>query len=172
MSKEEDTSVDHGGVRHFAGEGDAAHDGYPAPLTAGPDGVAVTFHSTPKAQIKPRLTVVEKVYFQSPDDEPVEASTSFSQEIESEEQPYSRKVTIKEGEDWKLLDFGWVANEHECSMMVLENKGKNPIEFRAYQSVLFTVDPGKSVRIPNLRFDALAIRCLSGTKYHITVFPK
>lgn len=163
----------------YPGEGDAAHDGYPIPeLTKEEieeiediEELKLRKGVKPRPVMKPRLTVVDKVYFQSPGDDPVDASTSFSQEIESEEQPYSRKVTIKEGEEWKLLDFGWIGQT--CSMMVLENKGQSPIEFRAFQLVLFDVPPGKSVRIPNLMFDAFSVRCPTGTtRYLITLFPK
>jgi len=94
----------------ISGEGDAAHDGYPTPETVD----LVEAVAKRRIPMKPRLTVVDKVYFQSPDDDPVEATTAFSQEIESEEQPYSRKKTSKV-QGWEMLDTGWI----DCATTLL-----------------------------------------------------
>lgn len=56
--------------------------------------------------LKSRLTVVESLYHQSFGEEPVRVDSRFSRELESDEQPYSRRLKATEG--WQPLDCGWV----------------------------------------------------------------
>lgn len=66
-----------------------------------------------------RITIVEKVYFQSPDNPPrfVGDSYVFSTN-EGGEEPWSRSQLI--GEEWERLDLGWLATK-DISVIYLGN---------------------------------------------------
>jgi len=69
-----------------------------------------------------RLTVVEKVYFQVGDDQPLLTTGSYGRVVrsspEQEDQVYQRKTTI----DGPIkLDLGWLATE-KISLICIQNK--------------------------------------------------
>src|SRR6185312_8298003 len=75
----------------------------------------------PSPKLKPtnraRLGLVCTVYHQQPGNEPISAESRFSRWLESEEQPYLRKLVI--GEEWTLLDCGWL---EDVGMLLLRNE--------------------------------------------------
>ena len=66
---------------------------------------------------RPRVTVVEQAYYQSPDDQPRCVETRYSQDLETDEQPYLRLMKVP-GE-WTKLDCGWI---EEASLLILTNE--------------------------------------------------
>jgi len=64
-----------------------------------------------------RITVVDSVYWSTEDGQPVQISSRFSRPLESEEQPYIRRITV--GEEWQPLDLGWVG---KVGLLVLANE--------------------------------------------------
>jgi len=73
---------------------------------------------------KPRLTVVDNLYYQVPGDEPEHFQATFSRTLESDEQPYTRKISV--GPEWRLLDFGWI---DEPGLFILDNRGLPRMQF-------------------------------------------
>jgi len=72
-------------------------------------------------EIKNRMTVVERVHHQIPGSEPGSVESTFSRELESDEQPYLRFA--KAAEDWQPLDLGWV---EQVGMLCISNdEGRN-----------------------------------------------
>ena len=65
-----------------------------------------------------RIVVTDTVYFQPAGDSPTSAQSQFVRFLESDEQPYLRKIKV--GELWKSLDAGWLA-DIGCSMLLLAN---------------------------------------------------
>ena len=135
-------------------------------------------------QVKSRLVVVENVYYQSPDQQPVSLENGFSKWLDSDEQPYNRQVKVTA--EWQVLDLGWVK---DCGMLVisnpLERRQVNPTsEQRAEElgRVLevgidsrvrhIDVCPGESSRFQPTCTTNVYIRCSVPTKITITAFPK
>ena len=52
------------------------------------------------------LTVVETVYHQPAGEEPTAVSVQYVRPLETQEQPYVRKIRV--GEQWQPLDLGWI----------------------------------------------------------------
>lgn len=72
---------------------------------------------TPAPKSRPRVTVVEQAYYQSPDDQPRCVETRYSQDLASDEQPYLRLMKVTE--EWKPVDHGWI---EEASLLILTNE--------------------------------------------------
>jgi hypothetical protein len=66
---------------------------------------------------KSRIGVVESVYCQQPGDNPISAESRFSRWLNTDEQPYSRKIKVTE--EWQPLDWGWLK---KASMLVVVNE--------------------------------------------------
>lgn len=66
---------------------------------------------------KCRIAVVEYVYHQQPDVQPTVTESRFSRWLESQEQPYLRRLTLDQ--TWRELDFGWLK---QSGMLVLKNE--------------------------------------------------
>lgn len=66
-----------------------------------------------------RLTVVETVYHQPAAGPPTATESRFSRPLGSDEQPYSRRLTIPTR--WVRLDPGWVGGG--CAALALSNEG-------------------------------------------------
>ncbi len=123
-----------------------------------------------------RLVVVETVSHIG--EEIVSADSRFSRNLESDEQPFSRKVYV--GQDWAPLECGWIK---EASMLVLECIGAAPIQLgtevtgwtKKTQTIPMTapIMPGESIRLPPHRLDKLRICSMvaDGSRYQITLFP-
>lgn len=66
---------------------------------------------------RPRVTVVEQAYYQSPDDQPRVVETRYTQDLQSDEQPYLRVMKLTE--EWKPIDCGWI---EDASLLILTNE--------------------------------------------------
>jgi hypothetical protein len=69
-----------------------------------------------------RLTVVETIYHQSKDNDPVSSQTGFCRNLETEEQVYRRDLHLDAEKGWQPLDIGWL-RESGCSHLSVTNKG-------------------------------------------------
>ncbi len=147
--------------------------------------------------VKNRLTVVESVYFQEFGEQPQSAGSRFSRNLESDEQPYSRKLQATS--DWKPLDCGWLAGCPTSSLVISNDEGKhrqsNPTEEEREElagrvleiwcsdgitrtmhspprEAQWLVSPGESMRAYPVSADSLFIRCKSGTAcFNIRLYP-
>ncbi len=71
-----------------------------------------------------RVAVIETILHQLAGEQPTSIENRFARELETDEQSYDRKVKI--GENWTLLDLGWVANVGGPSIIVIVNEeGRN-----------------------------------------------
>lgn len=144
---------------------------------------------------KARLVVVEMVYHQMPDGQPIDVAIRHSQLLESNEQPFQRRFTV--GTEWTRLPLGWFKNDDgivlPCSMLVIENRGmdlpqgqlteaqKNESESRVLEHGLFingwyeitdAVLSGKSIRTCPTELLKIWLRCIKGTtNVTVTIFP-
>lgn len=149
-------------------------------------------------QIRPldrsRLTVVENIYFQNPNEQPTVLENSFGCWIDAIEQPYLRRTKI--GESWEQLEAGWLAKEKVGMLVIRNDEGKFPttyptdqerkiVESRVIEvfyrggsppvltpSACFIIPPGESIRVQPVNLANLSIRCRSGeARYTLAVFP-
>lgn len=145
--------------------------------------------------MKARMTVVEHVYYQSEEHDPVVGDSAFFRELKSEDQPFARKHKV--GQSWSPLSSdGWVL---DASMVVLTNElpqySRNPtkeqkardeakvIEVAVYSGeartmhsgppILFAVVlPGESLRFQPADLNQIYIRCPNGeVSYSVKLFP-
>ncbi len=137
--------------------------------------------------LKSRLTVVESLYHQASGEEGVMVSSSFSRNLESDDQAYGPR-RLKATEEWQPLDCGWV---EEIGMISVTNEeGKhlqvNPTEeekealakkvleisLSPRASWYFLIPPGESFRgYPSAQ--KLWIRSQSGiTRFSNFVIPR
>lgn len=141
-----------------------------------------------------RITVVEHVYYQDGEGQPIAISNGWSRTLTSiDSQPYSRHLKVTE--DWTPLDLGWL-KDSPISLIILSNEeGKNlernptlaereAISKRIVE-VAYTGShdlgriepdsyflPGESVRLHPLTSSTIHLRCSSGTaKVNLTIFP-
>jgi len=73
--------------------------------------------SIPTKPTPRQITVVEGVYHMGVDVPTSGVDNRFSRQVESDEQPYSRRYTI--GDNWTNLDFGWIERP---GMLVISNE--------------------------------------------------
>lgn len=66
---------------------------------------------------RPRVTVVEQAYYQSPDDQPRVVETRCTQDLTTDEQPYLRLMKVTE--EWHRIDHGWI---EDASWMIVSNE--------------------------------------------------
>lgn len=128
--------------------------------------------------VQSRMTVIETIYHQAPNDEPTSFTSRFSRSLETDEQPYARKLKV--GESWQPLDRAsiWLA---EAGLLRLVNEEgtnwpTNPtpeqlaevaakvveIGFGADTAAIL-VPPGESVRFSPADLALIRLRCRSGT---------
>lgn len=133
-----------------------------------------------------RITVIETIYFQSPDSQPIGTEDRTLITLDTDEQPYIRNLTI--GPEWKRLDAGWL--ETASLIHLRNNEGtyldKHPteeeraemngriVEIAGDQTPPFAlVRPGRSIRMEPYCLDSTFLRCCSGSaKCTLTIFPK
>lgn len=127
---------------------------------------------------KGRLTVVEMVYVQTPNAGPVAVESRYGVWIESDEQPYTRRLTV--GPEWQPLDLGWL-RDVPIALIHLSNEGygrslvtptaeqsatltEHIVEVSATrQYVLFSyLSPGESLRVPPPGVVDWYVRCPNG----------
>lgn len=141
-------------------------------------------------QIQPRLTIVETVYYQTPNTPASQVSSSFMRSLETHEQPYERKMVATE--EWQPLinEQCWVK---ECSLILVTNEeGRylqvNPTEEEREATAAkvleisfditnltgdWEVPPGETFRGNPRHPQALFIRCRSGeARFTLHVFPR
>jgi len=118
---------------------------------------------------------VEHIYQQSPKESPFGIECINEQQIDSEDQPYSRTYNISN--EWKDLDCGWI---EEVGQIHIENKGEEEV-FIAYKGPLvdvnrFRVPPNCSTRI---YLDDKAVESLlqirsekEASRITVTAFPR
>jgi hypothetical protein len=83
--------------------------------------------SLPKA----RITIVEHVYYQTPNHEAMSCGSKFGRFLKTEdEQPYIRHLTLTQ--EWEKIDTGWLGNK--VGLLLVENKDKGP-------TIVMAVDP-------------------------------
>ena len=130
------------------------------------------------------LTVVETVYHQPAGEEPTAVSVQFVRPLETQEQPYVRKIKV--GEQWQPLDLGWV--EQPGMILLVNDEGKftqvNPTDeerAEAESKVIavgndsgsWLVYPGSCFRGEAAPFSDVAVRCKSGVaRATIHVYPR
>lgn len=74
------------------------------------------------AYFRSKLTVVETVYHQGANRQPTSTDSRYSRYLETDDQPYSRTVTLDEA--WKVLDIGWFAERQplRVRLLVIQNE--------------------------------------------------
>jgi hypothetical protein len=138
---------------------------------------------------KPRITIVQMIYHQLPDSNPVTMDQRFTRTLETLEQQYVRHTTISQGPNWTDLDTGWFKNE--CSHLILKNnEGRNwskiptqsqkdevasrilDISFDGINAVL-EVRPGEATSFFPIDLSKIKLRSRNGNaKISIIVLPK
>lgn len=83
--------------------------------TVPPPSKLVPVSAAPRS--RPRVTVVEQAYYQSPDDQPRVVETRCSQDLLTDEQPYLRLMKVTE--EWHRIDHGWI---EDASWMIVSNE--------------------------------------------------
>jgi hypothetical protein len=135
------------------------------------------------------MSVVDMTYFQPVDGSPTtafEEGVRFTREIESDEQPYTRRKVATE--EWQALDHGWV---EKCGMMLVRNnEGRfyavNPtpeqraeadkrvieISFNGVD-VHLVVRPTEVIRFSPVDVRQIKLRCRHDTaKYELYLIPE
>ena len=133
------------------------------------------------------LVVVEQVYHQAVDGEPVISEQRYTRWLASEEQPYVRRLKV--GERRQALDVGWIKT---AALLTLANQGegsfgggqpsperKAELASRAVEvgqassNLPFAiVRPGESLRFEPVDVLALWVRCQAGeTRATVTLIP-
>ena len=68
-----------------------------------------------------RLVIVEETYYQCRGEEPFQLTSRYVRHLDTEEQPYQRKITVTE--EWQELDYGWV--EDISLVYIVNEEGRN-----------------------------------------------
>ncbi len=144
---------------------------------------------------KCRIAVVETLYHQEVGQKPTSTECRFSRNLNTDEQPYKRKLVI--GEQWQRLDLGWA---QPCGMVHLENAKRQPgtipteaekeadrlrtlcvavihmntVPSEEHTCTQWYVPPGETSRPGQLAEGlTLAVRCQKGqTTLILTAFPR
>lgn len=140
-------------------------------------------------KISDRITVVEMVYHRSSGEPPVCVESRFSRELETSEQPYSRR--LKATEQWQSLDCGWL-KDNVGMILIVNSEGRFPqanptgkereaaakkvleVAHRSLgQKGSWLIPPGESMRAsPSAPLD-LVIRSQSGvTKFVVHLYSR
>lgn len=120
-----------------------------------------------------RLTVVEQVCHQGVDESPAELGNSpgFSRWLESDEQPWTRRMR-SDSSDWVPLECGWVV---EASAMRLINVGKETINVRLSWGSSAPADvllpPGEPARFLPADLAAVRLQCDGGFQCVVVLVP-
>jgi hypothetical protein len=156
-------------------------------------------NAAPIPMQKPRLTIVECVYYQAPFEDCISAENRYDSAVEADEQPYIRKIKV--GEQWQPIDSGWIMtpglllikNEpirfavqptqeqraEAASKVVevsvcLEEKGRTQHSPpKGLPMTVTTLLPGESLRMRPAEFSTLRLRCTGGeASCLIHLFPR
>lgn len=114
------------------------------------------------------FTIVEKVYWQEPEDDPICVETTYSTELPKEEEPYQRSYTVQ---DKCPLDTGWL--EDKAGWVVIKNRGQEPILLGyEHDGRGFIIPPSSSIRIYPENYKGLQLSASEPTRVSIAVFPR
>lgn len=120
--------------------------------------------------LKDRITVVEQVSHQSPQNERLYPyAHSFWRELESVEQPYERSLTI--GNTWIPIDIGWLKGKGLGMLIVRSEEKRNGVTVElGYRGCPYRweIPPSESFRGTPSDPDELMIRC-KGEKAKVTI---
>lgn len=136
----------------------------------------------PEQTNRAKITRVDKLYYQPPNEEAVLFDTSLSQFLESDEQPFLRKKTATS--EWSPIETGWI-NPENCGLLTIDNRSEEKvnieigIEFSTISPTLpfcylvpgarFTIALCGAFSLRSLRIRALDI---FPCKYTLCLFPK
>lgn len=103
-------------------------------------------------EIPSRMTVVERIYHQLKDEQPTSVRRTFTVKLESDEDPFSRKMAV--GTEWKVLDLGYVQDvgilylvnlDNETDILVRCGKSGEPMVLEPQESIRFRARDPKAV---------------------------
>lgn len=135
-----------------------------------------------------RVGVVETIYHQAPDAQPISFDHRYGHIVAADEQPYSRK--LKAGSDWTALDCGWL--QKASVLQVVNEEGRFPQTVPTDEERIATaakvvelgcgtadgvhcfalVHPGHSARFEPADVKSLHVRCRSGeVRLTVNVLP-
>lgn len=104
-----------------------------------------TLTSSPR---KSRIVVVDSVYYQAPGGQPVSINPMHSRTVESEEDPFIRRMVV--GEGWVPLECGHI---RDASLLVLVNEGTprtvRPTEAEAREDADRVIEFGIATVLPS-----------------------
>jgi hypothetical protein len=136
--------------------------------------------------VKSRLGVVEHVYHQSSNDQPMQVEGRFSRPLLSNEQPFRRKLTATQ--ERKRLETAWIDDAGMLCLANEEGKCEQVVptpEQRALNAAKvvelsygdsddkWLILPGETFRGQPSNVKNLFVRCQCGTaECWVTIFPK
>lgn len=138
-------------------------------------------------KVRDRLTVVERIYHQNPEEHPTSYESRFSRELQTKEQPYVRRATVK---DLRELDTGWIEPEQVGCLFIRNEEGvvrqtilsegeKAELDRKVIylgedpENLRWMILPGESFRATPTTAKGLLICCPNGpAKCSLHVFPK
>lgn len=137
---------------------------------------------------KPRLTVLDTIYYQAPGDDPVAFKGPFARLLESEEQPCIRKLVV--GEPWQAVEGLWLSaagllgvrnDEGTFTGVIPTPEQRQEVAARIVEVGVVDVErvtrfaflrPGESCRFEPADMAALRLRCQRGqAKVTVAAFP-
>lgn len=129
--------------------------------------------------LKPRINVIEQVYWQGPDGNHTLCETRIGYMTECDDEPYQRN-NIRIDLPWQQIDTGWL-KDNPISQIVILNTGKKDdatievgIKVPNHNWILdyTSIKPGHSHRIDPTQVDTIYVRSRhKATKYSIRVYP-
>lgn len=114
-----------------------------------------------KGESRPRITVVEQVYYQPNEEgvEPLCIPSGFCYAPESDEQPYTRHVRLRDC--WQEIDTGWYSPE-KVGLLIVTNNSQDVIEVgvRVGESVtpISILLPEESIRVRPYDVEMFSLR--------------
>jgi len=136
-----------------------------------------------------RLTMVLRLYHESPGEEPISTHKAVDKFLEESEQPWVRRITVTEHSS--QIDLGWftkdnaglvcLENTEGCQLSVNPTKeeakqtSKKIVEVRLSQDdeEYLSIPPGWAFPILTSSPNKLTFRCQSGTaKCRLFIFPR
>lgn len=135
---------------------------------------------------KGRLTVIEQIYHQQADSDPTNLEERYSRILESEEEPYKKKLTINQ--DWIILNAPGLESTSLVIIRNLEGRYRTTIPDQVEIELVkervlevgflvtsphIIIPPTESARFCPSNLEKLYIRCRKGScKISILVVPK
>lgn len=136
-----------------------------------------------------RILLLQTLYYQSANSEPISAEGRYTKLLQTDEQPYQRRMKVTD--EWKPLDAGWVESASYYCVENLEGKyiqtiptleqrsedAKRIIELGIASPIgvlrFASLSPGEFMAVPYKDVRNVRIRCLhESAKVNITVYPE